>query len=37
MFEIAVKIYFNEGEVVEKSHYVKYDLPADDGTNYVQK
>ncbi len=36
LFEIAVKIHFRNGESKEMSHDVKYDLPPDSGTNYVQ-
>lgn len=35
MFPIDVYIHMLDGSVVTLQHYLSYDLPTDDGTNYV--
>ncbi len=36
MFDIEVTVHFSKGEKQELKHSVKYSLPPDDGSNYVQ-
>jgi transcription initiation factor IIF auxiliary subunit len=36
MFETTVTIHFRDGKTEDTSHYLKYSLPADDGSNYVR-
>jgi transcription initiation factor IIF auxiliary subunit len=35
MFEIDVAIYLQDGSVQRLKYYLSYELPADDGTNYI--
>lgn len=36
MFMIYVSIKMKDGETNTKEYYLTYDLPADDGTNYLE-
>lgn len=36
MFDIEVKVHFQDGKTKEIKGSVKYSLPADDGYNYIQ-
>jgi transcription initiation factor IIF auxiliary subunit len=35
MFDIGVRIHRQDGSVEELTHHLRYELPPDDGTNYV--
>ena len=36
MFAVKATIHFKDGSTEEKSYYLSYELPLDDGTNYIQ-
>ncbi|MGK7924817.1 MAG: pYEATS domain-containing protein [Spirulina sp.] len=36
MFQIEVIIYFDDRAIDARHHYVQYELPPDNGTNYVE-
>lgn len=36
MFDISARIHFQDGTVRESNYYLSYELPADNGGNYVE-